>query len=189
MVEQANIIEEVTRLFAEKFKAVAKVKVNDMSIGSMDESPVVTITLLGIEQTVERNMQEKIKLQGRDEQGNAIEYFVEPPSLFQLTFMVTPTYKSYHDSLKVIGLLARAVKDNNQIPIGEYDWHGNEGRPVYISSYPGFGLEKQIQFCNMIGQEYRPSLFYSMTIGINSANKEIFRRVKERKISAIRHEN
>jgi hypothetical protein len=34
--------------------------------------------------------------------------------------------------------------------------------------------------------EYTPSLFYQVTVGINSDKKEIFRRVEERKFDTVK---
>ena len=76
------------------------------------------------------------------------------------------------------------MKDDNQINVGEYDWLDNNKKPIIISPIPGMGLEKQMHIFNMLKTDYRPSLFYQFTVGINSDKKDIFRRVEERKITA-----
>jgi hypothetical protein len=141
---------------------------------------------LGVEEIIDRNMFEKIKLTGKDEDGNEIEYFVAQPSIFELTYMITPYFKTYSDSLKIIGSIIKLIKDDNLIPVEKYDWHENNKSPIIITSLPGYSIEKQMQFCSMLGFDYRPSMFYKMSVGINSDKKELFQRVKERKFETTK---
>jgi hypothetical protein len=112
------------------------------------------------------------------------EYLTEPSTLLNTTVMVTPYFKTYSDTLKILGAIAKLIKDDNLIPVGELDWFENENRPIIISPMAGMNLEKQMQIFSMLRSDYRPSLFYQFTVGIESGKKEIFRRVKERKFTA-----
>jgi hypothetical protein len=184
-MEQSNILHETINQFAKKFEPLAKVKIRDpVNIQEKEDQPLIMITVLGMEEIVLRNMNEKIQRKGEDEKGNQIEYFTAPASLFTLSVMVTPYFKTYADTMKIIGAIAKLMKDDNQLATGECDWLDNNKKPIIISPVPGMGLEKQMQIFNMLRTDYRPSLFYQFTVGINSDKKDIFRRVKERKFAA-----
>lgn len=184
-MDQSNILQEAVNQFARKFKNLAKVKIRDpVDIKDKDDQPLIMITVLGMEEIVLRNMNERIQRKDRDKKGNIIEYFTAPATLFTISVMVTPYFKTYADTLKIIGAIAKLMKDHNQIPVGEYDWLDNNNKPIFVTPVPGMGLEKQMQIFNMLKTDYRPSLFYQFTIGIDSDKKDIFRRVKERKFAA-----
>jgi hypothetical protein len=42
------------------------------------------------------------------------------------------------------------------------------------------GIDKQMQLFSMLRMDYRPSLFYSLVVGVNSDVKESHKRVQER---------
>ncbi|MCW8966403.1 MAG: Pvc16 family protein [Candidatus Pacearchaeota archaeon] len=184
-MEQSNILQEIIQQFAQKFKDIAKVKIKDpINKQTSEDQPLILINVLGIEEVVLGNMNERIQRKGKDDSGNIIEYFVAPASLFNISIMVTPYFKTYEDTLKILGSVVKLIKKSNQIPVGEYDWLNNNNQPIIITPIPGMGLEKQMQIFNMLKTDYRPSLFYQFTVGIDSDEKDMFRRVEERKISA-----
>jgi hypothetical protein len=185
-MDQSNVLHEVINQFAQKFTKLAKVKIRDpVNIQDKEDKPQIMLTVLGMEEIVLRNMNEKIQRKGRDDKGNIIEYFTPPATLFNISVMVTPYFKTYSDTLKIIGAIAKLVKDDSRIPVGEgCDWLENNNKPIQITPVPGMGLEKQMQIFNMLKTDYRPSLFYQFTVGIDSDKKDVFRRVKERKFAA-----
>lgn len=188
-MDQSNILQETINQFALKFKKLAKVKIKDpVNNQTKEDQPLIMINVLGMEEIVLGNMNERIQRKGKDGKGNIIEYFTSPATLFNISVMVTPYFKTYADTLKIIGAIAKLIKDNNQIPVGDYDWLDNNNKPIFISPIPNMGLEKQMQIFNMLKTDYRPSLFYQFTVGIDSDEKDVFRRVEERKISAVHKE-
>jgi len=185
-MEQSDIIQESINRFADKLKKIANTKIMDpIEHQSKDAQPVIIITVLGMEEVVLGNMNERFQIKEKDEKGNEIEYLMPPASNFNISVMVTPYFKTYADTLKIIGLIARLFKDDNQIPVDKFDWVSNEKSPISIYPISGMTLEKQMQLFNMIRSDYRPSLFYQFTIGIDSSRKEIFKRVEERKFSSF----
>jgi hypothetical protein len=184
-MDQSNILQEVIHQFSQKFQKLAKVKIKDPADKQgKDDQPVIMISVLGIEEIVLGNMNERIQRKGNDGKGNIIEYFTTPPSKFNISVMVTPWFKTYADTLKILGSIARLIKDDNQISVGEFDWLDNQKRPILITPVPGMGLEKQMQVFSMLKLDYRPSLFYQFLVGIDSIKKDVFKRVKERKFTA-----
>jgi len=186
-MEQSEIIFEITNRFADKFKELAKVKIKDSLEDKQAEGePIIFITLVGIEEMQIQNMTRKIQLKGLDKDGKEFEYFVKPASMFTLTYMVTPYFKTYADSLKTLGAIVKHVKDHGIIEVNDYDWIENDNNPVLITPLTGLNFEKQMQLCNMLHTEYWPSLFYQVMVGIDSGNKEQFSRVKERKFDMFK---
>ncbi|MBN2532168.1 MAG: DUF4255 domain-containing protein [Spirochaetales bacterium] len=184
-MDQSNILPEVINQFAQKFTKLAKVKIRDpVDLKEKEDHPLIMITVLGMEEIILRNMNEKVQRKEKDNKGNIIEYFTAHSSLFNISVMVTPYFKTYTDTLKIIGSIAMLMKDDNQIPVGEYDWLDNKNKPIHITPVPAMNLEKQMQIFNMLKTDYRPSLFYQFIIGIDSGKKDIFKRVKERKFEA-----
>jgi hypothetical protein len=185
-MEQSDIIQESINRFADKLKKIANTKIMDpIEHQSKDDQPVIMITVLGMEEVVVGNMNERFQIKDKDEKGNVVEFLMPPASHFNISVMVTPYFKTYSDTLKIIGLISRLFKDDNQIPVDKFDWVSNEKNPIFIYPISGMTLEKQMQIFNMIRSDYRPSLFYQFTVGIDSSRKEIIRRVEERKITAF----
>lgn len=183
---QSDILQEVIQRFSQKFKDIAKVKILDSTDTPVkDDQPIILINVLGIEEVIIGNMNQRIQRKGTDENGDQIEYFTSPPSMFNITVMVTPRFKTFDDTLKIIGGIVRLIKDDNEIPVGELDWLDNKGRPILVLPMPGMGLDKQMQIFSMLHLDYRPSLFYQFMVGIDSTKKDIFRRVEERNFNAV----
>lgn len=185
-MQQSELLDIVTNRFSEKFKSIAKVRVREFLGSEMkDDKPTIVITFLGLEEVANHhNMNEKIQVVTTDEKGSKVEYLTRPPSMFELSFIVTPYFRTYSDSLKIIGSIVQLVKDDNTINSEGLDWLGNNNRGILINPIQGMNIEKQIQLFNLIRTEYRPSLFYKVEVGIDSGLKENFRRVEERIITA-----
>jgi len=183
-VEQTNIIQEAARQFADKLKALGEVRIQDHhENGKKEGQSLIDVTFLSIEEIVTKNMMERVKCQDRDG-SDLIEFFVPTPSIFRLTFMVTPYFKTYNDTMKIMGEIIQILKDDNEIPVEKYDWVENNREPILILPVPDMDLKKQMEIFDFLKVDYRPSLFYQLMVGINSEKREIFKRVKERKIAA-----
>jgi hypothetical protein len=185
-MDQTEIIQDITTKFSEKLDKIAKTKVKEPNQeNTKEDEPVILITLLGMEELIIGNPHEESKITENDSEGFLVEYFTPKPSMFKLTYKVTPYFKTQADTLKVIGAIARLLKDEKEIPVDKFDWLENNKRPVLIEPLPGVNFEKQMQLFTMLKSEYRPSLFYQMAVGISSTKKDKFRRVQERKISTM----
>lgn len=183
-MEQTNIIQEAARQFADKLKALGEVRIQDHhENGKKEGQSLIDVTFLSIEEIVTKNMMERVKCQDRDG-SDLIEFFVPTPSIFRLTFMVTPYFKTYNDTMKIMGEIIQILKDDNEIPVEKYDWVENNREPILILPVPDMDLKKQMEIFDFLKVDYRPSLFYQLMVGINSEKREIFKRVKERKIAA-----
>jgi hypothetical protein len=182
-MSQSEIMHIVTTRFADKFNKIAKVKIRDfLDDYKKEEQPTIVVTFLGLEEIRNyRNLHEKVQVL---DEGKP-EYMTLPPSMFELTYIVTPYFKTYADSLKIIGSIVQVIKDDCFISVEGNDWLGNDNKNIPIEPLGGMSIEKQMQIFNLIRTEYRPSLFYKMTIGINSNLKESFTRVEERKFGVI----
>lgn len=187
-MEQSDIIYVITNKFADKFKSLSRVKIKDSYDNEKQGTePVIFLTLVGIEEMFDQNMNRKIQKTGTDAQGKEYEFFIKPASHFTLTYMVTPYFKTYADSLKIVGAIVKIIKDDGVLSPGEHDWVENNNNPIYITPLTGMNFEKQMQLCNMLRTEYWPSLFYQILVGIDSSKEDVFTRVKERKISTVKH--
>ena len=183
-MEQTNIIQEAARQFADKLKVLGEVRIQDHhENGKKEGQSLIDVTFLSIEEIVTKNMMERVKCQDRDG-SDLIEFFVPTPSIFRLTFMVTPYFKTYNDTMKIMGEIIQILKDDNEIPVEKYDWVENNREPILILPVPDMDLKKQMEIFDFLKVDYRPSLFYQLMVGINSEKREIFKRVKERKVSA-----
>lgn len=90
-MKESDLISEVTMKFANKFEELAYVKIKDAYVGQSKEcSSVILITLLGVEEIPVHNRLEKIQCVEEDERGYKFEYFLCPPTLLKLSYMVTP---------------------------------------------------------------------------------------------------
>jgi hypothetical protein len=186
-MEQSHVIEQVTRSFAKKLELLKggyknlEVVIDGESQVKDAKKAVLTIVLLGLEPKRSQNMFEKIQKKGKDEKGAMIEYFVTRPTLFTLRFMLVPRGSSRMESVKLLGMTVKLLKDDMFIESGECDWADNDGQQIVIEETLGVDLDKQLQLFGQLGMEYTPSLFYHLTIGIDSGKKEVIRRVEERK--------
>jgi hypothetical protein len=181
-MEQADLIPEVTMKFAEKFKVLAEVKIKDTyNDQTKDDPTVIVITPLGVEELPMHNKQEKIELQENDTDGNSVACLTAPPSMVKISYMVTPHFKTYNDSLRILGSIVKIVKDDNLIPVDGFDWLTNNNQPICIEPIEDMNIEKQMQIFSMLRMDYRPSLFYFLIVGVNSGIKDSYKRVKERK--------
>ena len=88
-MDQSNILQETINQFAQKFKKIAKVKIKDpVNNQGKEDQPLIMINVLGMEEIVLGNMNERIQRKGKDNKGNIIEYFTAPATLFNISVMV-----------------------------------------------------------------------------------------------------
>lgn len=194
MMKQVEIIDKVIEKFGDKLgqldngnKPKINVFINENEIKTSNSDSIdIHLVMLGIEENFSQNLCNRLQLEGVDENGDKIEFYVEPPTLIDIKFAIIPYCSSRIESGKMLGNIIRLIKDDGFIDVNGFDWHENDGRPVQINNTPGMDLDRQMQMFNLLKIEYTPSLFYQLTVGINSEKKEIFRRVEERKFDTVK---
>ena len=188
-MDQSNIIKYTIERFAEILGRITfennSVPVDftgTLRIDSTDESPVIRLILLGVEENNQYNKNERITEKGTDNDGKEIEYLVSPSTLMDLSLMVCPMCGDRMKALSLIGGIIKHLKDNPLIDFGEYAWRTCDGGLSRIDQISRMPVEKQLASKSMAGIPCDvPALFYTITIGIDSDNKEVIRRVERRK--------
>jgi hypothetical protein len=189
-MEQSNIIQKVTESLLNKLESLStaeekyKVYTDSTQFNIDDKTAKLKLTLLGVEYNYSKKLSSKIQQKEEDKKGNLVEYFVDPPVIIDLKYMITPYCSNKDDEYKLLGKIVKLIKDNGCIKIDEYDWVSNNNKPVKIESMSDMDFNKQMYVFSILKMDYSPSLFYQVTVGINSENKEVFRRVEKRKIDA-----
>lgn len=190
-MEQSHIIQKITELFTNKLESLStaeekyKVYTDETQFDNDDKTAKLKLTLLGVEYNYSKKMASKIQQKEEDKKGNIIEFFVDPPVIIDLKYMITPYCNNKDDEYKLLGKIVKLIKDHGSLDISEYDWISNNNKPVKIESISDMDINKQMYIFSILKMDYSPSLFYQITIGINSENKEIFRRVQKRQIDTF----
>lgn len=193
-MEQVEIIDKITEKFGSKLeqlnnggKPAIKISINknEVTTGKSD-SVNIHLVMLGIEENFSQNLCNKLQLKEVDKNGDTIEFYVDPPTLLDVKFVIAPYCSSRLEVGKVLGNIIRLIKDDGFIDVDGFDWHENNGRPAQINNTPGMDLDRQMQLFNLLKMEYTPSLFYQVTVGINSEKKDIFKRVEKRKFDTVK---
>jgi hypothetical protein len=182
-MDQAYIIDEITELFAQKLKAISAedipfdVVTSDIEGNEGDRH--IRIYVLGVEPVTTHNVQERLRRKSIDEEGEEYEFFVDPPSMLRVWYMLVPFSQSMKESYRMLGLMIRHILDNGFIKVEECDWFGNEGDLVQIERSPDMNIDKQMQIFQQLKIDFRPALYYNLVVGINSGKTERIRYVKK----------
>ena len=190
-MEQSHIIQKVTELFSNKLESLStaeekyKVYTDGAQFNNDDKTAKLKLTLLGVEYNYSKKLASKIQQKEEDKDGNIIEFLVDPPVIIDLKYMITPYCNNKDDEYKLLGKIVKLIKDHGCLDVEEYSWVSNNNKPIKIESISDMDFNKQMYVFNILKMDYNPSLFYQITVGINSENREIFRRVKKRKIDTF----
>jgi hypothetical protein len=188
-MEQSHIIDYITKTFAEKLMNVEtgskKYPVHTEEKPETEKN-YIALQLISVEELGNHNRTEQILLKEKDKKGNEIEYYTMIPSYYSLKYLVIPNFESNSDTQVYLGTLLKYVKDNCYINIDEkMEWIENNNEPILIDIVPEMNFEKQINIFNALGKKYQLSVFFQLTVGINSGKKENIQRVMERKFDAF----
>ena len=114
------------------------------------------------------------------------EVMTPPPALYTLSIGVVPSGGEYLEVLTAYGSLLRFLQDKPEIPVGPYGWVGHDGPAIPLAVDPG-DEALQADAARLAPAQYANlALGISLTVGINSAQLKVVRRVIERKLSAER---
>ena len=119
-----------------------------------------------------------------DKNGDKIvvdEKLYIPPSYYQMIFTVLVKGADLDSVLKLYGSIARYLKDDSAIEIGECNWHLNEDKFVYAE--PIIRQADPSRINNGSDGMYSFALQYEIYVGVNSLNGAEFVRTRERIIS------
>jgi hypothetical protein len=186
-MEQTEIIRYTTGQFAElleKFtfggKTVKVIFDGVLPDVKNDKEIIIKLILLGLEENNQYNKNERIKLKGLDENGAEFEYLSRPPTMIDLSFIVTPCIDDLLEANSMLGVILNYIRDNPILDVEKFAWITCESKKTRIDSIENLTFERQMALFTMLGMKYSPSLFFKITIGIDSDNKERFKRVEKR---------
>lgn len=113
--------------------------------------------------------------------GEIVEYKLGPPTFIEPRYMFTPwTTDPLFDQV-VIGLLMKLFFTRTTFLPEDVQGQSitGEAKPM-VRLVESFGLEKQMKLWQVMGHPYRPSLVYGVTLRVDSMQRSMVRRVKER---------
>lgn len=180
------VIDSTLLLVKDHLADILKGKCNgSISLDAIDNTEnTIKLTVLGIEENNEHNKFEKLTLSEKNQEGNEIEYRTLVPLMINIKLMLTPYCTTTSEAMKVIGILMRSLKDKNSIPLQENNWATNDANELKIST-TALSITEQMQYFSILNIPYSPSLFFTITVGINSHIKENIRRVEQRNFYAV----
>lgn len=149
------------------------------------ETSCVRVLYAGFQEKKINNMMNRIqvvrKLEGPD--GPDFECLVKPPLMYQLTAAAVMENMKPSTALLAVGNLIGYLREHNEIDIGEYDWAGNEGSPVFIETLP---LDNDWAYkLNIVYKGAFPvGVLLHTSAGLESTAIEKFTRVQERRFAA-----
>ncbi|HVY61345.1 MAG TPA: Pvc16 family protein [Planctomycetota bacterium] len=116
-----------------------------------------------------------------DEQGNIVEYKCGTPTYIMPRYLVTPWSGDPLQDQVVLGLIMQVFFARQQFrpeDIQGSSIFGEQGPMVML--YEAFNLERQMKLWQVMGHAYRPSVVYGVNLVMESMQKQVVRRVKER---------
>ena len=120
-----------------------------------------------------------------DKNGDQVvfdEKMYPAPSYFHMIFTVLVKGKDMKSVLKLYGMIARYLKDNPVIEVGDYNWHMNTEQNVYVE--PIIKNADASRVNDGLNGSYSLKLQYEVYVGMNSLNGSEFVRARERAISS-----
>lgn len=106
----------------------------------------------------------------------------EPPAMFEMSISVRFEGKNINDLLKAYGEVVVLLKDNPELDIGNYAWHGSITNKIYLHPIVRNVNHGRIPDCEGL---FKYELVYSTEFSINSHKSYEFKRVEKREIRGI----
>lgn len=187
-VVQSHIIQYAIESLLTKLAAVGDAEVRLwVPNGQLDpgEQDLLLVSLQGVREQREQNVMQRIRRTGVDEEGHKIEYFSRPATMLRLEFAVAPLNQDPIAAFAAYGDLVQYLKDNSHSPVGAYDWAGNEGRDI-VWEVGAMETAANTSMWDVPGVQPGAVIGVAAEVGIDSAMKEGFTRVRERRMSAIK---
>jgi len=146
-----------------------------------DGKVLLSVILIDVNRsTITQTSQEPI-VREEDEHGNIVEYKMGAPTFVMPRYLVTPWSGDPLDDQVLIGLIMKVFFARSQFQPEDIQGDsisGDAGPLVMLVEQ--FNLERQMKFWQVLNQPYRASLVYGVNLLMESMQKSIVRRVKER---------
>lgn len=105
------------------------------------------------------------------------EKMYELPSHFKMYFSIVFKSENIYDLLSAFGQVAVLFKDNPEIDITGYSWHGENSNTIYLE--PNINNQQKKQHTESITTL---NLSYAIEFALNSEKSRDFKRVEKREI-------
>jgi hypothetical protein len=148
----------------------------------------VCVALVGIAERRKDNMMNRIQVKRDRGDGTTVEVLMKPPSTVSVSFAVVFAGADQLARLEAIGAFLSFCKDHAEIPVGEFDWAGNGGRPIFLQA-GGAAPESSGSLPESLRGMAAYTFAFSAEIGIDAPAGQSFVRVKERQVSAVKKSN
>ena len=192
-VDQATIIAFALTSLRDKLATVRGGEVPVVMPESADEvtaaagesGEAIVVSLYRLAESRLQNAVHQIQRRETDDEGNEFEYLTRPATLLELSVVVAALGADTLARAGLLGEVIRAVKDDPFTPVGGYDWAGNDGAPLlWELSPPGVEVEEGVLAA--LGLPRNAAVPMRTIVGIDSAVKEGFKRVEERRVTAFK---
>ena len=192
-VDQATIIafaltslrEKLATVRAGEVPVVMPESAAEVTSAAGDSGAAIVVSLYRLAESRLQNAVHQIQRRETDDEGNEFEYLTRPATLLELSVVVAALGADTLARAGLLGEVIRAVKDDPFTPVGEYDWAGNDGAPLlWELSPPGVEVEEGVLAA--LGLPRNGAVPMRTIVGIDSAVKEGFKRVEERRVTAFK---
>ena len=139
--------------------------------------------LLGMDRVTDTNMMNRLQVV-RSIDGVESECLVKPALLLRMRCALVMGAATMAARLTLMGELLGFLRENDHLPVGEFDWAGNEGEAVRLDFQPLPTSFNAILPKNLLTYA-SSSLLLEWVIGLESSQVEKITRVKERKYTAL----
>lgn len=146
-----------------------------------DGHVLISVILIDVNKSTVQQSTEQPIVREETETGEIVEFKMGPPTFVMPRYMITPWTTDPLFDQCIIGLVMKLFfTRTNFLP------EDIQGQSIYGEAKPmvmmveSFGLEKQMKLWQVMGHPYRPSVVYGVNLRVDSMQKTIVRRVKER---------
>lgn len=106
----------------------------------------------------------------------------EQPAVYEMSIQIVFEGTDIGMLLQAYGETAVLFKDEPEIDIGEYSWHGSAARKIYMEPVIRHVQYETVNYCN---ERYMYRLMYKTEFSLNSQKAYGFKRVEKRDIHGV----
>lgn len=158
---------------------------DELAGATNDAGEGIVLSLYRLAESRQQNAVHRIQRRESDSEGNTVEYLTRPATLLELSVVVAALGADTFARVGLLGEVIRSVKDDPFSPVGVYDWAGNDGRPLLWELSPS-GVTVEEEVLASLALPRASSVPVRTVVGIDSAVKEGFKRVEERRVTAFK---
>lgn len=142
---------------------------------------LIAIVWIGIGRSTMQQRTEEPIVREEDANGDIVEYKLGPPTFLMPSYLFVPFSAEPLQDQVLIGTIMRTFLARSSFL--QEDIQGSSisatDSPM-ITAVESFNMEKQMTLWRSWGQPYRPGVVYGVSLRVDSLNKTLVRRVKER---------